>query len=335
MQAGRIERKGMESGGDKEKHKKVAILLSTYNGSKYIEKQLESIANQTYENITLFIRDDGSSDGTVALIERFILKNHLEGKMVVLKDNDGNLGFGRSFYKLANSVTGFAYYFFCDQDDYWLPNKVARAVELLEGESGSEPVCYMSNYYIADSNLEIKQEAYCHKLTLKTETLGKQLFETTLVIGMATAINEPLRRVCFGRIDKNNIPFSHDKWISLVLIGLNGKLLYDATPTVIQRRHRLTTSACNQTIIYKFIWRIKHVLRGEYLWQIKKMIMLYKELYYSQVLSETEKKFLKLFTKKDMRGYFGKLFYPHRLRKKVVDEILLRILFMIGKYDRA
>lgn len=321
------------SGCNKENNKAVAILLSTYNGSGYIEKQLESIANQTYENITLFIRDDGSSDGTAVLTEQFIRKNDLENKMVVLKDCEGNLGYGGSFYKLANTVKGFAYYFFCDQDDYWLPDKVERAVRLLEQEPDQELVCYMSNYYISDDSLEIKRKAYGHKLALETETLGRQAFEMTLVVGMAAAINEALRKVCFELPDGKGVPFSHDKWIALVLTGLNGKLIYDVVPTAIRRRHKSTTSAGDQMFIFKLLWRINHVLKGDYLWQIRQMITLYKECYFKQIYSRNEKNFLRVFTRNDIAGYFEKIFYPHRLRKKIMDEVLLRILFMIGKYD--
>lgn len=321
------------SGCNKKNNKAVAILLSTYNGSGYIEKQLESIANQTYENITLFIRDDGSNDGTAVLTEQFIRKNDLENKMVVLKDYEGNLGFGRSFYKLANTATGFAYYFFCDQDDYWFPDKVERAVRFLDQEPDQELVCYMSNYYVGNERLGIEKKAYGHKLAIETETLGGQAFETTLVVGMVAAINETLRKVCFELPVGNGVPASHDKWIAMVLTGLNGKLIYDAVPTATQRRHQSTTSSCNQMLVFKEIWRINHVLKGDYLWQMRQMIMLYKKCYFNQICTKKEKTFLRVFTRKDIVGYFEKIFYPHRLRKKIMDEVLLRILFMIGKYD--
>ncbi len=316
-------------------HKTVAILLSTYNGRDYIEKQLESIANQTYENIKLFIRDDGSSDGTEILIEKFIAQNHLESKMIMLRDHDGNLGFGRSFYKLANFVTGFDYYFFCDQDDFWFPDKVERAVRLLERESDHEMICYMSNYYIGDNSLQINRKAYNHKLVIENDTLGRQLFETTLIVGMATAFNESFRKTAFTLTDDSYALCSHDKWIALVLAGLNGKLVYDARPEAIQRRHQSTTSSCNQMSIYKLKWRINHVLKGDYLWQIRQMITLYKKLYCNRIYSKSEKNFLKIFTKKGIDGYCGRIFYPRRLREKFTDEILLRILFAMGKYDRC
>jgi len=50
---------------------KVQILMSTYNGEKYLEQQLDSILNQTYPNICILIRDDGSMDGTAALLQRY------------------------------------------------------------------------------------------------------------------------------------------------------------------------------------------------------------------------------------------------------------------------
>lgn len=316
-------------------NKAVAILLSTYNGRNYIERQLKSIADQTYENIKIFIRDDGSNDGTETLIEKFITQNHLENKVTMLNDFDGNLGFGRSFYKLANSVTGCDYYFFCDQDDYWFPDKVERAVRLLERESDQEMICYMSNYYVGNDHLEVKGKAFNHNIALEQRVLRKQMFENTSMIGMVTAINETFRKIAFSLPDCDCMPCSHDKWVAVVLAGLHGKFIYDEAPTAIQRRHQSTTSACNQTFTYKWIWRIKNIIKGNHLWQIRQMILLCQKLYGNQIDQKSEKFFLDVFTRSGITGYIARALFPYRLREKVLDEILLRILFVVGKYDRA
>jgi rhamnosyltransferase len=97
----------------------IAILLSTYNGENYISEQINSIINQTNSNWTLYIRDDGSSDGTLDIITRFVT----DYENIVLLDSSINIGTLESFIWLMQNVNS-SYYMFCDQDDIWLPNKI-------------------------------------------------------------------------------------------------------------------------------------------------------------------------------------------------------------------
>ena len=108
----------------------VGVVLSSYNGEKYIIKQIDSILNQTYRNIHLFIRDDGSSDNTAALIRSF---ENDERITCIYGENRGVI---KSFYEATKVASRSSEYIaFSDQDDYWLPNKIERAVNLLEAES--------------------------------------------------------------------------------------------------------------------------------------------------------------------------------------------------------
>jgi len=94
---------------------KVEILLSTYNGAKYLREQFESIIQQDYPHWKLIVRDDGSSDGTLTIINEYIAK--YPDKITLVKDDAGNLGHSNSFSKLLRlSTADFVMY--CDQDDY-------------------------------------------------------------------------------------------------------------------------------------------------------------------------------------------------------------------------
>ena len=99
----------------------IAILMSTYNGERYLREQIDSLLNQTYKDWKLYIRDDGSTDETISIIESYV--NDYPDLIVLLKDDLGNLGSARSFMRIL-SVVDADYYMFCDQDDVWLPNKV-------------------------------------------------------------------------------------------------------------------------------------------------------------------------------------------------------------------
>ena len=93
----------------------VQILLSTYNGEKYVREQLDSLKNQDYPNIKVKIRDDGSTDSTVELISKYITDNKLDWEL----SKDENIGVVKSFFWLLfNASQKIDFYSFCDQDDY-------------------------------------------------------------------------------------------------------------------------------------------------------------------------------------------------------------------------
>ena len=100
--------------------------MSTYNGEKYVREQLDSILNQTYKNIEIVVRDDGSKDNTVKIIKEYQEK-YKNIKLVTGK----NLGFIKSFFELLK-ITESDYYSYADQDDIWMENKIELAVELLD-----------------------------------------------------------------------------------------------------------------------------------------------------------------------------------------------------------
>ena len=106
----------------------VAVIISTYNGEKYLKEQLDSVLNQTGVEVGIFVRDDGSSDGT-----KEILSGYAEKFPNVDVEFAQNVGVGNSFMNALYSVTdGYDYYAFCDQDDIWEENKLISAVNVLE-----------------------------------------------------------------------------------------------------------------------------------------------------------------------------------------------------------
>ena len=131
--------------------KRVLILLSSYNGEKYIEQQLNSILGQTGSfELDLLIRDDGSKDSTVEILDRFVRENP---KTVQLIKGE-NKGVNYSFFELINNADHHDYYFFSDQDDVWLPNKVKEAVLCLEkAEDKQIPLLYASTSFLVKNDL--------------------------------------------------------------------------------------------------------------------------------------------------------------------------------------
>ena len=99
------------------KMEQINVLVSTYNGEKYIEEQLKSIDCQTYSNVHVYVRDDGSTDHTVELVNRYIRENELSDKYTVATGE--NIGFSKSFHLLMQMADSGEYWAFCDQDDVW------------------------------------------------------------------------------------------------------------------------------------------------------------------------------------------------------------------------
>lgn len=301
------------------KQKKVSILMSTYNGENYIAEQLDSLINQKYKNIEIYIRDDGSTDKTKEIIKEYMQKV----KNIHLIEGI-NIGFMNSFFELLKISNDFDYYAYCDQDDVWMEDKIERAVKFLEGTDKDKPVLYFSNSDYYDSDMNFLGTAEVNKVYNFRNSLVECVTQ-----GMTMVINETTRKFIVQN-KAENVLF-HDWWTYMICSGF-GQIVYDNKSLVKYRRHNKSVTSEGKNIIQLLIWRINNFLFSDKLKQIKAQLKEYKKLYYTN-LSDENKKILNLFTNE--KYYFKiaikKTFYPKRFRKKFFDEILVRILFIIGK----
>ena len=129
------------------KEKKVAVIMSTYNGEKFIREQLDSILNQSYKNIELIVRDDGSKDKTVEIVKEYQAKH----KNIKLFEGQ-NLGFVKSFFELLKLAEA-DYYAYADQDDIWIENKIELAVNSLNKLDDQKPNMAFGNSDYYDENM--------------------------------------------------------------------------------------------------------------------------------------------------------------------------------------
>lgn len=211
--------------------KKVVILMSTYNGEKYIDEQINSIIQQDYDgNITLQIRDDGSTDRTLEKIRVLAEKNN-EGRKIVFSEGD-NLGPQRSFLNLIKEAYWADYYFFSDQDDIWLKNKIRIAVQHME-RNGNEPVCYCSNYSLCDAS---------KKIITKNAINGVPPFR-------------PLKIIFYNQIPGCTMGFNHSLMESLRKIDIDNVMMHDSMA--------LSLAACIGSVIYDNESRIIHRIHEE------------------------------------------------------------------------
>ncbi len=125
---------------------RVSVAMCTYNGERYLAEQLRSIRQQTYVPMELVVCDDGSTDGTAALVEDF---RRSVGFPVRWHRNATNLGSTRNFAQAIALCTGDAIAL-CDQDDRWMPEKLAVCVAALQADSAVAGV--FSNARLMDEN---------------------------------------------------------------------------------------------------------------------------------------------------------------------------------------
>ena len=304
--------------------KKVAILLSTYNGEKYIEELINSIFSQTYNNISIVIRDDGSSDSTIQIIKSLKEKNNTNKKIIILENDEGNIGFANSFKILIKESRGFDYYALCDQDDFWLPEKIESAVKSLNNCDESKPSLYVGEYWVCDEMLN-KIDKHQVDKSIAAKTLAN-IFMEGWMPGFTMVMNDALKEKAFGNLN-NNIP-SHDKWICSIMKCRDCQTFYDENPSALYRRHENAASSSDLKIIKKIRWRIKNILKGDYLEKTLEMIKIYSNSYMDELESDEDKRFIDTFSNGKLRN---KIFYNKRLRTRILDEFAIRVLIVLKK----
>ena len=206
--------------------RKVLVLMSTYNGERYIREQIESILGQEGVDVSLLIRDDGSSDSTLDIIH-----SYMEQNSNVRLYTGGNLGAAQSFLDLLNHADGGDYYSFSDQDDVWDTDKLSAAVKMLQAEPGDGPLLYYSNLRVVDGDLNFKRNA--HDKARPSGGKYTALAEAA-VAGCTMVFNQYALNLLKGRTPA--YCSMHDSWVYLVCM-MFGKVIYDGEPHMSYRQH--------------------------------------------------------------------------------------------------
>lgn len=234
----------------------VAILMATYNGARYLPVQLESLTAQTYPHWKLFVSDDGSTDGT-----REMLQHHqtiwASGRLHLF--TGPRQGVAANFLSLlARPEIDADYYAFCDQDDRWLPGKLARALAWLDTVPPTKPALYMSRTYLVDAEERpiALSPFYRHPPSFANALVQNIAAGNTIVFNHAAC--SLLRET----LPKTSVPF-HDWWTYLILAGSGANMYFDPTPTLFYRQHQHNTLGTNATLAAKKR-RFKLLLQGEY-----------------------------------------------------------------------
>lgn len=255
----------------------VAILMSTYNGERYLQEQINSIIDQSYSDWHLYIRDDGSTDRTAEIIDRytkqdpritFCNQKHIE-----------NLGVTKSFMQLL-SMTDASLYMFSDQDDVWKKDKVRLSVKAMsKNTDADQPACVFTELQVVDKNLA----------PLKLMNNDDVWFDFphflfgNCVTGCTMMINQQLKAELKLNLTKIDNIYLHDWWIALITSAL-GKLIYVKEPTILYRQHGNNVEGSKNNNILALVQRMFHLRQeGNGMLRILRMDQEFQKLFGSQV----------------------------------------------------
>ncbi len=210
---------------------RVAVLLSTYNGAPFVAAQLHSLLAQTHHDWVLFWRDDGSSDGTQAIVTEFLAG--LPPDRATSLPQDGRVGSGESFMRLLQSAgaAGYRTMAFADQDDIWLPDKLARGLGRLQRISGEAPALYCARQMLVDTQL--------HPIALSRPLRQPPGFPAALTQNIAAGCTAILNGPAAALVGQSRRPAAcmHDWWCYLVVAGAGGQVVVDEQPVLLYRQH--------------------------------------------------------------------------------------------------
>lgn len=253
----------------------IQVLLSSYNGEKYVAQQIESILAQKNVDVHLLIRDDGSKDHTLEVMSKYQDKN-----IKIIRGE--NCGSTKSFFTLMQLAGNFDYYAFADQDDIWDHDKLFVAIEKIKNYQ--KPAVYASNTRIVDSNSNFIS---CVKRTPKIN-LGSAMIKN-YAAGCTQVFNK-LLMVETKKFPPPNVPY-HDWWINILCLSLGGVSIYDPIPHMSYRQHGENVVGSNDSFFPKWSKRLNKFLHGSY---HRSLIAAQILEMYAESLSDQEKNLLKM-----------------------------------------
>lgn len=305
-------------------NKSILVLLSTYNGSLYLKEQLDSILSQKGVEMHILVRDDGSTDGTQQILEKYSLAYP---NMISWYQGE-NIKSARSFMDLIYKAQEYEYeyYAFADQDDYWMQDKLFVAIsQLSDAESCNKPLLYFSQYQMTDKNLnKISTPALS-----PTISFGHAMVDN-VVTGCTVVFNKILLKT-IGAFFPDYITM-HDDWIYKICVGVGGKAIYDPIPHILYRQHgNNVIGGIGNSKVIKWYIRIKKIFSssGNYRLKIAKEL---KKGYY-EYLTDSNKILLdSIIGYKNGLNRFKLLVNNHMKGQSLEGSIRCKFMLLTGKF---
>ena len=216
----------------------IAVLMATYNGEKYLEEQFDSLLNQTYKDFICYIHDDGSNDGTLKIINKYI-KDYPDKFCYIDGEKTGSSM--NNFFFLLSMVEA-DYYMFCDQDDVWLPDKIKKTyLKVLDEEKKNvdKPILAFCDMKVVDKDLNVISNSFVKYNMLDVQNLEfNRLIVQNSVAGCTSMFNRIARDegIKYKQTNSPECIMIHDWWIALVCAAM-GKVTFVREALMLYRQH--------------------------------------------------------------------------------------------------
>ncbi|MCD8553999.1 glycosyltransferase family 2 protein [Seleniivibrio sp.] len=235
----------------------VSVLLATYNGSKFISQQIDSLLSQSFTDFKMYIHDDDSSDETLC-----ILKEYKDERIIILKDGIKCGGAKENFAHLLQFCIGKSdYYMFCDQDDVWLEDKIESTLaKMTESEElfPHVPILVHTDLKVVGSDLSVISDSMIRFQKIKVSNnynIIKLSLENT-VTGCTVMMNHSLAEKL---TDMPEEAIVHDWWAGLTALAYGGKVVYLDKATILYRQHERNTIGTQKTDIRYMFSKLKNL----------------------------------------------------------------------------
>lgn len=289
---------------------KIQVLLSVYNGEKFLKEQIDSVLNQKDVTVDLLVRDDGSTDNSLN-----ILANYPDIKVI----KGENIGVIASFYELLiQSNKNCDYFAFCDQDDFWETEKLSRAISFLSNDE--TPRLYCSNTKLVNEKLDFIQNSQ-----VQTPSKSSAMFQN-IVIGCTSVFNQTLRNMALAKIPDYSKIRMHDSWIYKIAVFF-GETTFDNEPHILYRQHENNEVGTSNTFLKRIIKSIADGKTGIYLEELEEFQKLWgKELSASDYFENNRY----LISKKNIITRINYALHPYIKKNSIIKDLWFRIQYIMN-----
>lgn len=304
----------------------VLVLMSTYNGEKFLREQLDSLNDQIGVDIHILVRDDGSTDNTLNILDEY---ESNQRNLTIIKGY--NIGAGKSFFELAHyaqiNLPIYDYYAFCDQDDVWMPDKLQNAIKTLDKYNESNKL-YFCSAILVDAKLNyIRHSGQIHEFDYTTCVYRNPALGCTMVFDRGL-----FELFCLSCNRVTEIVSLHDAWLFKCAVLTDCIIVADKNPYINYRQHDNNVTLANKSIIKKYYSAFKRKFKRKYFYRMA--IESFFNIYCDRIHDPAKKDFLlKLISyNKSLSNALKYLRVQRWKTEKLIDKILWDLLVLSKLY---
>lgn len=312
---------------------KIQVLLSTYNGEQFLNQQLKSLVAQQNVDLNILIRDDGSIDSTVSIIEKFIRKYPQFIQLYIGENKGAKASFFDLLEKAAEHSNDFDFVAFCDQDDVWMGEKLISAVKTLENDknNNSMPMMYCSATQMVQSDL--RKLAVWPQPPRQPISIYNALVEN-IAVGCTTVLNREAVRLLAANIPTHITDVIMHDWWAYICVSTSGKVVFDENPHILYRQHANNAlGGGTDNWLMKWINRFNRFSNGKNHYIISNQARVFLETFESKLPSE-QINIIRQLADVPQKRVFERLFFALRqpfYRQSSMDNLVLKVLIFLGK----